>query len=71
MDAPVQVRNPAGFVGFPDHDRANPAFQPKMHGLDPDVYFTHWESDHPSFVEHATGLAKFQVVDGQLVPTEP
>ena len=67
MIKPVQVRNPEGFAGFPNHNRADPAFQPETHGLDPAAYFTHWESDHPCFAEHATGIVKFKVVDGKKV----
>lgn len=64
----LQVDNPPDFRGFPEHDRDDPTSRPETHGLDPDLYFVHWESEHPLFVEHATGFPRFEVIDGELIP---
>lgn len=65
------VTNPPGFKGFPEHDKSDPAFDLATHGLDPDVYFVHFEAEHPLVVEHATGFPKHKIVDGKLVPYAP
>jgi hypothetical protein len=61
------VENPPDFRGFPEHDRNDPAFDPGTHGL-ADTHFTHWETDRPTLVRHATGIPEFEIVDGEPVP---
>jgi hypothetical protein len=64
----LEVTNPEGFEGFPDHDRSDPAYRVETHGLDPAEFFVHFEAENPLVVEQATGRACHAIIDGKLVP---
>lgn len=57
----VGVRNPPGFVGFPDHDTTNPAYDINLYAnqlggiSNLDKYFVDFDCNVPRIVEHETG----------------
>lgn len=64
----VTVTNPAGFMGFPDHDKTAAEYQLTTHNLDPATYFVHFEAEKPLIVRHATGDPEFVIDGGTLKP---